>query len=100
MGWEWFEALTACLPSHGLGSLTPGCQERPDAGDFREEPGSGKPPARICEGEAEWPSYSTVTQPEPNPAPDGPGVKLSHYRQPGSIASSRRPASPAQGSTD
>jgi hypothetical protein len=25
----------------------------------REEPGAGNPPARICEGEAEWPSYST-----------------------------------------
>jgi hypothetical protein len=22
-----------------------------------------KPPARICEGEAEWPSYSTTTHP-------------------------------------
>src|SRR5438270_5343682 len=43
-------------------SLTPGPNERPDAGDFREEPGAGKPPARICEGEAEWPSYSTRTQ--------------------------------------
>jgi hypothetical protein len=27
----------------------------------REEPGAGNPPARICEGEAEWPSYSTTT---------------------------------------
>jgi hypothetical protein len=35
---------------------------RPDAGDFREEPGAGKPPARICEGEAEWPSYSTANR--------------------------------------
>jgi hypothetical protein len=25
-----------------------------------EEPGAGKPQARICEGEAEWPSYSTA----------------------------------------
>jgi len=32
---------------------------RHDAGYFREEPGAGKPHARICEGEAEWPSYST-----------------------------------------
>jgi hypothetical protein len=27
-----------------------------------EEPGAGKPQARICEGEAEWPSYSTAGQ--------------------------------------
>lgn len=27
----------------------------------REEAGAGNPPARICEGEAEWPSYSTTT---------------------------------------
>lgn len=38
----------------------PGRQGGPDAGDFREEPGAGKPHARICEGEAEWPSYSTT----------------------------------------
>jgi hypothetical protein len=25
-----------------------------------------KPPALICEGEAEWPSYSTTTLPPPN----------------------------------
>ena len=31
-----------------------------DAGHPREEPGAGKPHARICEGEAEWPSYSTI----------------------------------------
>ena len=30
-------------------------------GDFQEEPGAGKPHARICEGEAVWPSYSTTT---------------------------------------
>jgi hypothetical protein len=29
------------------------------SGDLREEPYAGKPPVRICEGEAEWPSYST-----------------------------------------
>ena len=33
-----------------------------DAGYFREEPGAGKPHARICEGEAEWISYSTIPQ--------------------------------------
>ena len=32
-----------------------------DAGYLREEPGAGKPHARICEGEAEWLSYSTTT---------------------------------------
>jgi hypothetical protein len=26
-----------------------------------EEPGAGKQPARICEGQAEWPSYSATT---------------------------------------
>ncbi|WP_210213262.1 hypothetical protein, partial [Sinorhizobium meliloti] len=31
-----------------------------DAGYSREEPGAGNPPARICEGEAEWHSYSTM----------------------------------------
>jgi hypothetical protein len=31
-----------------------------DAGYLWEEPGAGKPPARICEGDAEWPSYSTA----------------------------------------
>ena len=50
----------ACLcPS--LGSHTLGHHARHDAGYFREEPGAGKPPARICEGEAKWPSYSTTT---------------------------------------
>lgn len=43
-----------------LGSLTHGRRARPDAGDLREEPGAGKPHARIREGEAEWPSYSTT----------------------------------------
>ncbi len=28
--------------------------------NLREEPGAGKPHAGICEGEAEWPSYSTT----------------------------------------
>lgn len=37
-------------------------------GDLREEPGAGKPHARICEGKAEWPSYSTY----------GPGGNHSH----------------------
>jgi hypothetical protein len=32
-------------------------------GDPREEPSAGKPIAQICEGEAEWLSYSTTTSP-------------------------------------
>ena len=36
-------------------------------GNLREEPGAGNPHARICEGEAEWHSYST----DP---PDGRGM--------------------------
>jgi hypothetical protein len=35
---------------------------------LREEPSAGKPHARICEGEAEWLSYSTAT------ANDGAGL--------------------------
>ena len=41
---------------------------RHDAGYFREEPGAGKPHARICEGEAEWPSYSTTIAQSPGSA--------------------------------
>src|SRR5271166_1699284 len=37
---------------HGLGSLTLGRPGRHDAGLPREEPGGGKPHARICEGES------------------------------------------------
>ncbi|MCW8309300.1 hypothetical protein AruPA_19935, partial [Acidiphilium sp. PA] len=44
-----------------LESLIHGRHERLAAGDFQEEPGAGKPPARIREGEAEWPSYSTTS---------------------------------------
>ncbi|MEC5325686.1 hypothetical protein, partial [Aurantimonas sp. A3-2-R12] len=36
--------------------------EQLNAGYFREEPGAGKPHARICEGEAEWISYSTIPE--------------------------------------
>jgi hypothetical protein len=38
---------------------------RHEAGYFREEPGAGKPHARIREGEAEWPSL------DHNPAQSG-----------------------------
>jgi hypothetical protein len=31
-----------------------------DVDGLREEPDAGKPHVRICEGEAEWPSYSTT----------------------------------------
>ena len=33
-----------------------------DVGYLREEPGAGKPHARICEGEAEWLIYSTTSR--------------------------------------
>ena len=33
-----------------------------DLGKPQEEPSAGKPPARICEGEAEWLNYSTTTR--------------------------------------
>ncbi|WP_316187604.1 MULTISPECIES: hypothetical protein [unclassified Bradyrhizobium] len=61
MGWDWFEEVTARLPYRFRASLNPGRHEAPDAGNFREEPGAGKPHARICEGEAKWLSYSTTT---------------------------------------
>jgi hypothetical protein len=60
IGWDWFEALTVRFALPTPQTLIPGYQARRDAGDFREEPGAGKPPARICEGKAEWPSYSTA----------------------------------------
>ena len=57
-------------PTHGLGLVRRGdgasaptasaYHSSLDAGNFREEPGAGKPHARICEGKAEWPSYSTT----------------------------------------
>ena len=47
------------FPSHG--SLTP-ARLAHDSGYLREEPSAGKPHARIREGEAEWPSYSTYAR--------------------------------------
>jgi hypothetical protein len=41
-------------------SLDHVCLLRHALGDPREEPSAGKPHARICEGEAEWLSYSTI----------------------------------------
>jgi hypothetical protein len=32
---------------------------------------AGKPPVRICEGEAEWSSYSTVSEGSADPVLDG-----------------------------
>ena len=67
MGWDPFETVTACLPYSNHGSLTPGPHERLDVGNSREEPGAGKPQARIYEGKAEWPSYSNGTLMLPKP---------------------------------
>ena len=52
MGWDWFEALTARFPLPEPRITHPWTQARHDAGYLREEPGAGKPPARICEGES------------------------------------------------
>ncbi len=52
---------SSCTTPSISGSRVPGQHERPDAGDVREEPGAGKPQARICKGGAEWPSYLTGT---------------------------------------
>ena len=62
MSWDAFEALTDRFPLPNLGSRIHGRHVQHDAGYLREEPGAGKPHARICEGEAEWPSYSTTIQ--------------------------------------
>jgi len=48
------------FPCQNLGLCTHGHHEQLDAGYLREEPVAGKPHARICEGKAEWPSYSTI----------------------------------------
>ena len=66
MGWDWFEALTArfalaAASDHSSLDSRRGMTRVTS----REEPGAGKPPARICEGEAEWPSYSTTTDDVP-----------------------------------
>jgi hypothetical protein len=37
-------------------------------GKPQEEPSAGKPPARICEGDAEWLNYSTTTNLRTNPS--------------------------------
>jgi hypothetical protein len=40
--------------------LTRGRLSLDDSDPPREEPSAGKPHARICGGEAEWPSYPTI----------------------------------------
>lgn len=45
---------------HQCGSLVLGRSNGYGASDLRGEPSAGKPHARICEGEAAWPSYSTI----------------------------------------
>jgi RNA-directed DNA polymerase len=62
MGWADFEALTCATLCPRLGSHAHGRAIRHDAGYLREEPAPEKPHARTCEGEAEWPSYSTTTR--------------------------------------
>ena len=42
------------------GFLTRGRLLLDDSDSPREEPSAGKPHARICGGEAEWPSYPTI----------------------------------------
>lgn len=69
-------AITAdrCLVSLSLGHRH-GC----DAGYPREEPGTGNLPARICEGEAEWLSYSTTIPLAPGRAEARPSQTVSQY---------------------
>jgi hypothetical protein len=57
-----------------------------------EEPGAGKPHARTCEGKAEWPSSSTTSRRNPDPAPQY------SCRQPTSPVppSARCPSSPSR----
>ena len=53
---RWWPAF----PFQTLVSHTRASRETLSRGYFHEEPYAGKPPVRICEGEAEWPSYSTT----------------------------------------
>jgi len=47
-------------PDHATMDATPGMMRVTFRRNWQEESGAGKPHARICEGEAEWPSYSTM----------------------------------------
>jgi hypothetical protein len=60
MWWNEFDALTSSFTLPAPRIPRPGRHAGHDAGDVQEEPSAGKPHARICEGEAEWPSYSTA----------------------------------------
>ena len=59
-GWDWFDAVTARYPLPSVRITRSWRSNAYDACDLREEPSAGKPHARICEGEAKWPSYSTT----------------------------------------
>jgi hypothetical protein len=48
--------------SRGHASFTRGRPSLDDSDHPREEPSAGKPHARICGGEAEWPSYPTIPE--------------------------------------
>ena len=47
-------------PCPDRGTLIRGWHEQHDAGCLREEPGAGKPPPRLRDGEAKWPNYLTT----------------------------------------
>lgn len=57
--WAAFAHCWAASRYQLLESRTHTCRDMLPRGDLREEPYAGKPHVRICEGEAEWPSYST-----------------------------------------
>ncbi|WP_247513558.1 hypothetical protein [Bradyrhizobium sp. 157] len=62
MGWSEFETLTSTLPSaRSTNHSHLGTGADMTRVTLGKEPGAGKPPARICEGKAKWPSYSTTT---------------------------------------
>lgn len=60
MGWSEFEVLTAHFRLPVPHITRTRAQARIGRGYPREEPGAGNPPARICEGESQWLSYSTA----------------------------------------
>lgn len=53
------DGLASVCPFHA--SLALGRRRGYDTGYSRKEPGAGKAPAQVCEGETEWLSYSTTT---------------------------------------
>jgi hypothetical protein len=60
-GWSSIVLPLNASPCELLTSPTLGRWLLADLGKPQEEPSAGKPPARICEGEAEWLNYSTTT---------------------------------------